>query len=75
MPKHRDSVCVSILRREIMISTDTKDPFKLLLGEPVIDRSQVRSIVVESVAKISTMNQHVARQRTKFFVFAMSVTY
>jgi hypothetical protein len=58
-----------------MISADAKDAFKVLLQEPTIDRSEVSSIVTESVAKIAAMNQHVTGQRTKLFVFAMSVAY
>ena len=58
-----------------MISADTKDSFKVLLQEPTIDRSEVSSIVLESVAKIAAMNQHVTGQRTKLFVLAMSVAY
>jgi hypothetical protein len=58
-----------------MISADTKDSFKVLLQEPTIDRSEVSSIVAESVAKIAAMNQYVTGQRTKLFVFAMSVAY
>jgi hypothetical protein len=58
-----------------MISADAKDSFKVLLQEPTIDRREVSSIVAESVAKIAAMNQHVTGQRTKLFVFAMSIAY
>jgi len=71
--KHFFAFCVTCLCQEIVISSDAENALELLFREPAINRLNLSSVVVVTMAKVAAMDENITRQDPQFFIHTVGV--
>lgn len=73
VPEWSISVQRALLQFKVMIAAYAKDQVKFLPAEPVVYTLKFIVITAEHIEHVAAVNQHLAAEDTKFFLFAVRI--